>query len=35
MAAVWNVINDVLAMLKKPETEMRMINVGLMGFLLD
>lgn len=35
MAAVWNIINDVLDMLKKPGPGMRMINVSLMGFLLD
>lgn len=35
MAAAWNIINDALAMLKKPGPEMRMINVGLMGLLVD
>lgn len=35
MAAVWSIINDGPAMLKEPGPEMRMINVGLMGFLVD
>lgn len=35
MAAVWSIINDALAMLKEPGPEMRMINVGLMGFLIE
>ena len=35
MAAVWSIINDALAMLKEPGPEMRMINVGLMGLLVD
>lgn len=35
MAAVWSVINDALAMLEEPGPEMRMIDVGLMGFLVD
>jgi len=35
MAAVWSIINNALAMLKEPRPEMRMINVGLMGFLVD
>lgn len=35
MAAVLSIINYGLAMLKEPEPEMRMINVVLMGFLVD
>lgn len=36
MVAVWNIINDVVTMLKKPGLESRMmINAGLMYFLLD
>lgn len=35
MAAVWSIINDALAMLKEPGPETRMINVGLMGLLVD
>lgn len=35
MAAVWSIINDALASLKDPGPEMKMINEGLMGFLVD
>lgn len=35
MATVWSIINDALAMLKDPGPEVSMINVGLMGFLVD
>lgn len=35
MTAVWSIINDALAMLKEPGAEVRMINVALMGFLVD
>lgn len=35
MAAVWSIINDALTMLEEPGPEMRMIDVGLMGFLVD
>lgn len=35
MAAVWSIINDALAMLKEPGSEMKMTNVGLMGLRVD
>lgn len=35
MAAVWSVINDALVVLKELGSEMKMINVGLMRFLVD
>lgn len=35
MVAVWSIINDALAILKEPGPEMTMINVGLIGLLVD
>lgn len=35
MAAVWSIINDALAILKEPGPEMMMINVDLIGLLVD
>lgn len=35
MAAVWNIINNALAMLKEHRPELRMLRVGLREFLVD
>lgn len=35
MPAVWNIINNALAMLKEHRPELRTFSVGLMEFLVD